>query len=110
MSQLRNLLLFLHHVPYTHRLKNGRTVIQEIYDRHFAGLEQARGFLRDWEALSGRIDDERYASVHDRLAAQVGYAAEWCRSINGYFQQLSGIPDEKNRPLPAATASFPERH
>jgi len=36
------------------------------------------------------------------LAAQIGYAAEWCRSINGYFQQLSGIPDEKDRPLPAA--------
>lgn len=104
-----DLLLFLHHVPYTHRLQNGQTVIQEIYDRHFQGLEQARGFLRDWDALRGRIDDERHAAVRERLAAQVGYAAEWCRSINGYFQQLSGIPDEKNRTLPSAAASSPDR-
>lgn len=95
------LLLFLHHVPYTHRLKNGRTVIQEIYDRHFAGLERVRGFSREWESLRGRIDDARFAEVRARLAAQIGYAVEWCRSINGYFQQLSGIPDEKSRPLPA---------
>jgi len=95
-----DLLLFLHHVPYTHRLKNGRTVIQEIYDRHFAGLERVWAFQREWETLRGRIDDERFAHVRDRLAAQAGYAAEWCRSINGYFQQISGIPDGQNRPLP----------
>ena len=95
-----DLLLFLHHVPYTHRLENGRTVIQEIYDRHFAGLAQVHGFQRNWDLLRGRIDDERFAHVRDRLAAQARYAAEWCRSINGYFLKISGIPDEQNRPLP----------
>ncbi len=94
------LLLFLHHVPYTYRLRNGSTVIQEIYDRHFAGLERVRGFQREWGTLAGRIDQERFADVRDRLAAQVGYAADWCRSINGYFQHLSGILDERARPLP----------
>lgn len=94
------LLLFLHHVPYTHRLKNGRTLIQELYDRHFNGVDNAREFLRDWETLRGKIDDERFEHVRERLAGQIGYAEEWCRAFNGYFKTLSGIPDEQRRPLP----------
>lgn len=94
------LLLFLHHVPYTHRLKNGRTLIQELYDRHFDGVERVRGFLRDWDTLRGKIDEERFAHVRERLAGQIVYAEEWCRAFNGYFQTLSGIPDEQRRPLP----------
>lgn len=95
-----DLLLFFHHVPYTHRLRNGSTVIQEIYDRHFDGIGRVRSFLADWETLKGRIDDERHRHVRERLADQVGYAEAWCRSINGYFQRLSVIPDARARPLP----------
>ena len=29
------LLLFFHHLPYTYRLQNGKTIIQHIYDTHF---------------------------------------------------------------------------
>src|SRR5690606_22057766 len=83
-----DLLLFLHHVPYTHRLKNGNTLVQEIYDRHFDGVARVRGFLREWDTLRGRIDDERFKHVRERLVGQIGHAEEWCRSINGYFQQL----------------------
>ena len=32
-----DLLLFMHHVPYTHRLHSGKTVIQYIYDSHYDG-------------------------------------------------------------------------
>ena len=103
-----DLLLFFHHLPYTHRLHHGRTVIQEIYDRHFAGVERVRGFVAAWDTLRGRIDDERFAHIRARLVAQVGHAEQWCRSINGYFQQLSGIPDAHARPLPFA-APLPPR-
>lgn len=95
-----DLLLFLHHVPYTHRMKNGRTLIQELYDRHFDGVERVRGFLRDWETLRGKIDDARFEHVRERLADQIGYAEEWCRAFNRYFENLSGIPDEQRRTLP----------
>lgn len=94
------LLLFFHHVPYTWRLHDGQTVIQEIYDRHFAGVDRVRGFVRAWATLQGRIDDERFAAVRARLEDQVGLAEAWCRSVNGYFQHLSGIPDARHRPLP----------
>src|SRR5205085_3235486 len=34
-----DLLLFLHHVPYTHKLHSGKTVIQYLYDAHYEGAE-----------------------------------------------------------------------
>ena len=91
------LLLFFHHVPYTHRLKSGKTVIQHIYDSHFDGVEQARGLRKAWKTLKGKIDNERYEHVLARLEAQLEHARLWCDSINKYFFDLSGIPDEKDR-------------
>src|SRR5699024_12050944 len=34
------LLLFFHHVPYTHRLHSGQTVIQHIHDSRADGYDQ----------------------------------------------------------------------
>ena len=53
------LLLFFHHVPYTHRLKSGETVIQHIYNTHFEGVERVEDFIRRWTRLKGKIDAER---------------------------------------------------
>src|ERR1035437_2534730 len=51
-----DLLLFFHHVPYTHKLHSGQTVIQSIYDSHYEGAAQAAQFVRDWATLEGSID------------------------------------------------------
>ena len=43
-----DLLLFMHHVPYTHVLHSGKTVIQHIYDIHYQGAAAAAGFEQRW--------------------------------------------------------------
>ncbi|HEV2294727.1 MAG TPA: alpha-glucuronidase family glycosyl hydrolase [Tepidisphaeraceae bacterium] len=91
------LLLFFHHVPYTHRLKNGKTVIQHLYDSYYAGVEQARRLRAKWVSLEGKIDDERYEHVLDRLTRQIDHAAHWRDTMTLFFFQLSGIADEKKR-------------
>jgi len=91
------LLLFFHHVPYTHRLKSGKTVIQHIYDSHFLGAEQAETFVGQWRALQGRMAEERYRRVLERLEFQAEHAKEWRDVINTYFYRKSGIPDERGR-------------
>lgn len=91
------LLLFFHHVPYTHRLRSGKTVIQHIYDQHYVGAEQAAGFVAQWKMLEGLIDSPRYAEVLDRLEFQAGHAIVWRDAVNGWFQRTSGIPDEHGR-------------
>jgi alpha-glucuronidase len=87
------LLLFMHHVPYTHRLRSGKTVIQHIYDQHYLGAEQAAGFVARWRSLEGLIDRDRYAEVLDRLEFQAGHAVVWRDAVNGWFQRTSGIQD-----------------
>jgi len=86
-------LLFFHHVPYTHRLHSGKTVIQHIYDSHRGGVEAVSRYIADWKSLKGKIDDERYDRTLSRLEKQFNDASLWRDSINQYFFMLSGIKD-----------------
>jgi alpha-glucuronidase len=91
------LLLFFHHVPYTYKLHSGKTVIQHIYDSHYEGAERAQQYVRQWEALRGRIDDERYAATLQRLEYQAGHAIVWRDAVCNWFLRTSGIADAKGR-------------
>ena len=95
------LLLFFHHVPYTHVLHSGSTVIQHIYDSHFAGAERAHEIRALWRDLenTGALDPEVYARVAERLDEQVRSAEEWRDQINAYFFRKSGIPDRDGRAI-----------
>ena len=99
-----NCCLFFHHVPYTHVLHSGATVIQHIYDSHYEGAERAAGYVERWKSLQGHIDDERYRSVLARLEYQAGHAIVWRDAICNYFLRLSGIPDARGR-----AGNFPDR-
>jgi len=91
------LLLFFHHVPYTYVLHSGKTVIQHIYDSHYAGAEQAANLVQQWETLKGRVDEERYGQVLKRLEYQAGHAIVWRDAVCNWFFQISGIPDRLGR-------------
>jgi alpha-glucuronidase len=91
------LLLFFHHVPYTHVLHSGKTVIQHIYDSHYDGAERARDFVAQWKTLEGHTDGERYGEVLALLQYQAGEAVVWRDAICGWMYRLSGIPDQKGR-------------
>jgi len=94
-----DLLLFFHHVPYTHILHSGKTVIQHIYDTHFQGVEQVEEYLQVWKSLKGSLDKESYCNVMDRLEKQLENAVSWRDQINTYFYRKSGIPDEMGRKI-----------
>ncbi|KAJ5251569.1 hypothetical protein N7489_001979 [Penicillium chrysogenum] len=92
-----NLLLWFHHVGYTHRLHSGKTVIQHFYDEHYSGAETAQTFLTQWESLEGKIDTERYNHVRHFLDYQSGHSIVWRDAINTFYHNLSGIPDQAKR-------------
>jgi alpha-glucuronidase len=92
-----DLLLFFHHVPYTYKLHDGKTVIQYLYDSHYAGAAQAAEFVHDWKTLQRRIDPALYDNVLPRLEYQAGHAIVWRDAIVQYFFKLSGIPDAQGR-------------
>ena len=91
------LLLFFHHVPYTHVLQSGKTVIQHIYDTHFRGVEKVLEYQALWDSLKDSLDEESYFNVKERLAWQYENAVNWRDQVNTYFYRKSGIPDEKGR-------------
>jgi len=93
------LLLFFHHVPYRHRLKSGKTVIQHIYDTRFRGAEQAEELVRLWDSLQGKVDDDVYRQVRERLVHQTEHSREWRDVLNAYFYRKSGIADEQGRKI-----------
>ena len=92
-----NLLLFMHHVPYTYRLHSEKTVIQYIYDSHYTGAEKAAGLVSQWKSLRGDIDDERFAKVLALLQYQAGHAIVWRDAVCNWFLRMSGIPDVNGR-------------
>jgi alpha-glucuronidase len=91
------LLLFFHHVPYTHVLHSGQTVIQHIYDSHYAGAALAAGFAERWRTLRALVDGERYAAVLARLDYQAGHAIVWRDAICQWFAAMSGVADARGR-------------
>ncbi|KAJ5343065.1 uncharacterized protein N7506_002889 [Penicillium brevicompactum] len=96
-STPEELLLWFHHVNYTHRLTSGKTVIQHFYDSHYTGAETAQGFLEKWESLEGKIDTERYNHVRRFLDYQAGHSIVWRDAINNFYFNMSGIPDDAKR-------------
>lgn len=93
------LLLFFHHVPYTHVLHSGQTVIQHIYDTHFEGVERAEQLVAKWASLEGSMGELVHKHVTDRLAEQAAHAIEWRDMINTYFFRKSGIADALGRKI-----------
>jgi alpha-glucuronidase len=99
-STPEDLILWFHHLPYTHRLAGhgNVTIIQHFYDAHYAGAETAQTFPANWErSVKGKIDDERFNHVLERLTFQAGHAIVWRDAISGFYKNKSGIPDEKGR-------------
>jgi alpha-glucuronidase len=98
------LLLFFHHVPYTHQLHSGKTVIQQLYDLHYDGAAAVEDWVRQWKSLGSRIDEQRYRNVLAQLEYQAGQAIVWRDAVNNWFHRASGIADAQGR-----VGNHPER-
>lgn len=93
------LLLFFHYIPYTYRLTSGKTLIQHIYDTHFEGVRDVEEMIRIWEGLEGKLPQDAYDRVRERLAVQLMSAEEWRDIVNSYFYRKSGIEEEQGRQI-----------
>jgi alpha-glucuronidase len=92
-----DLLLFLHHVPYTYKLHSGKTVIQSIYDMHYEGADAVAAYVEQWKTLRGLVDQQRYHEVLAQLEYQAGQAVVWRDAVTTWFARTSKIADAKGR-------------
>ncbi len=91
------LLLFFHRLPFNYRMKDGRTLLQRIYDDHFEGCEEACAMSDAWDKLEDKLDRDSFRRVRERFQMQKRSAREWRDVVNTWLYRLTLIPDEKGR-------------
>jgi alpha-glucuronidase len=79
------LLMFMHVVPWDHPLANGNTAIQQIYDDHFAGVDQVLAMAQIWKSLEGRIDGQRFSAISRQFDRQILQSQIWRDVMVSYY-------------------------
>ena len=94
-------LLWFHHVPWTHQMKSGQTLWEELCHHYDRGVQQVRDFQKIWDSVETCIDEERFQTVQSRLKIQARDAVWWKDACLLYFGQFSGmpIPNDIERPI-----------
>ena len=92
-----NLLLFFHRLPYDFVMRDGRTLIQRLYDDHFEGFKQVQAMAEVLEKLTLPEPDRQEALK--RMEAQLTNAREWRDILNTFFHRFCGVPDAKGRKI-----------
>ena len=98
------LLLWFHHVPWTHTMSSGRTLWDEICYRYDRGVKTARSYLSVWDEMKPYVDAERWEAVRTKLEIQESDARWWRDACVQYFGEFSGMPvpayvEQPERPL-----------
>ena len=94
-------LLWFHHLPWDYKMKNGRTLWDDICYHYEIGLQQVREFQKTWDKTESYVDKERFTLVQSKLRTQSINAQLWKDGCLLYFQQFSRkpIPYDLERPV-----------
>ncbi|MCR6658496.1 MAG: alpha-glucuronidase [Asticcacaulis sp.] len=85
-------LLWFHHLPWTYKVKSGRTLWDELVTDYDRGAKQAAQMQTTWSAMKPYVDAERFAAVSSNLGIQAREAKWWRDASIAYFQSKSGLP------------------
>lgn len=78
-------ILWFHHLPWTHRMKSGRTLWQEMQWHYNHGVAEVEDFLKIWRSVRINVDKQRWQEVNYRLHRHLANAKEWRDVCLGYF-------------------------
>jgi alpha-glucuronidase len=99
-------LLFFHHLPWTYRMRDGRTLWESLIKHYDRGVGQVEADRRAWAALRPFIDGKRFAAVSADLGRQVHEAWWWRDASIAYWQSLSKLPLPPGHSAPAHSLSW----
>jgi alpha-glucuronidase len=94
-------LLWFHHTPWTHPMKSGRTLWDELCYKYNEGVDTVRRMQSAWKNVEKYLDAERYNHIRMLLNIQEGEAVWWRDACLLYFQNFSKmpIPAQYEKPL-----------
>lgn len=85
-------LLWFHHAPWTHRMRSGRTLWDELCYAYDRGVRTVDGFIPVWEAARPYLKPGVYEAMAPRLRTQAADARWWRDACLLYFAQFSRMP------------------
>ena len=93
-------LLWFHHLPWDHGLKNGRTLWEGLGIKYQQGVDQVREMISTWGAMKAYVDPYRHQQVDMLLQIQLKEAIWWKDACMLYFQSISkrDFPPEMEKP------------
>ena len=87
-----NLLLWFHHVPWGYKMKDGKTVWDELCYKYDSGVQQVRAYQKLWDKMEPFVDQQRFREVQSKLRIQARDAVWWKDACLLYFQTFSKRP------------------
>ena len=82
-------LLWFHHLPWTYRTLNGRTLWEELQYRYQRGVSEVENFVITWQQAKPYVDEQRWQEVDQKLHKQLADAREWRDVCLGYFGKMA---------------------
>jgi alpha-glucuronidase len=104
-----SLLLWFHHVPWTHRMRSGRTLWDELAFRYQAGVDTVRAMQKSWDSVAPAIDTQQFSEVKAYLAIQEREARWWRDAALSYFGTFSRLPLPAGYERPAHSLDYYQR-
>ncbi|MCQ2128061.1 MAG: alpha-glucuronidase [Bacteroidaceae bacterium] len=95
-----NLLLFFHHVSWDYKMKNGKTLWQNLCLRYDEGVKKAESFVKTWKKMKPYVGAEIYEEQLAKFERQAKDAWWWRDACLLYFQQFSKKQLPKGCPAP----------
>ena len=85
-------LLWFHHLPWTYKMKSGRTLWNELCYQYYTGADKVKQMQQTWQSLKNKTDQQRYEQVSMLLQIQYEEAVWWRNACLLYFQTFSKMP------------------
>ena len=82
-------LLWFHHVSWDYKMKNGKTLWQNLCAHYNRGVSETERFTAVWQTMRPYVDEERFNHVSRLMDVQVDNAKEWRNVCLGYFSAFS---------------------
>lgn len=97
------LLLWFHHLPWTHKLHSGETLWDGLCHKYDEGVREAEAFAEVWRQMKPYVKADVHAAQQRLFDRQAKDAWWWRDACLLYFQQFSGLPLPLGSPAPRHT-------
>ena len=102
-------LLWFHHVSWSHKMKDGEILWDELCYKYQKGVDSVRWMQQQWNDVKSNIDDERYNEVKMLLNIQENEAEWWKNACILYFQTFSKMRIPAGVEKPGKTLEYYEQ-